>query len=52
MLHDPLPLPVAAVTAIETTEGETAAAMLSTFIPEPATSIRVRVLVQLPLVAD
>ena len=45
-----MPFPVSPFTAIETTEGETADAMVWTSREEPTISIRVRVLVQLPSV--
>lgn len=51
MTPEPEPLPVGEETAMETTEGETAAAMVCTSTALPTTVIKVRVFEQLPSVA-
>ena len=51
MTPEPVPPLWIEETAIETTDGETAEAIVSTLTPLPTTSIRVRVLAQLPSVA-
>ena len=50
MTPDPVPFPVSPFTAIETTDGETADAIVCTSSEDPTISISVLVLVQLPSV--
>ena len=50
MTPEPVPLPVKPFTAIDTTDGDTAAAILWTSSDEPTISMRVLLRVQLPSV--